>query len=180
MESIGVSGFLARAAIVVASVVIMEAVAALSHRYIMHGFGWRWHRSHHEPHPGGVEKNDLYALVFAVIAVALFVAGLEWWPLWWIAIGVTLYGLIYFLVHDVLVHKRWPFRHVPRKGYLKRIYQAHRLHHAVTTRENCVSFAFVLVKPVDRLLRELKANQQAPLKARSPQRKRPQHRNDHR
>ncbi|MGJ8518382.1 sterol desaturase family protein [Carnimonas bestiolae] len=179
MESV-TSYFLARAAIIVVSLTVMEAIATISHRYIMHGFGWRWHKSHHTSRPSGIEKNDLYALVFAVIAIALFVAGLRWWPLWWIAIGVTLYGLIYFMVHDVLVHRRWPFRHVPRKGYLKRIYQAHRLHHAVTTKENCVSFAFVMVKPVDKLLRELKTNRQASLKADSPKRERPQHKNHHR
>jgi beta-carotene 3-hydroxylase len=47
------------------------------------------------------------------------------------------------MVHDGLVHQRWPFRYIPRKGYLKRLYMAHRMHHAVRGREGCVSFGFL-------------------------------------
>jgi beta-carotene 3-hydroxylase len=54
-----------------------------------------------------------------------------------------------------LVHQRWPFKYVPRKGYLKRVYQAHRLHHAVQSRDGCVSFGFVYAKPVEKLVKEL-------------------------
>ena len=49
------------ALIVLATVVAMEWVAWASHKYIMHGFGWGWHRDHHEPHDNLLEKNDLYA-----------------------------------------------------------------------------------------------------------------------
>ncbi|RUT32764.1 beta-carotene hydroxylase [Arsenicitalea aurantiaca] len=151
--------FLVPAAITLATVVFMEWFAAFSHKYIMHGWGWGWHRSHHEPHEGMLEENDLYAVVFGVIAIALFWAGALWyWPLWYVALGLTIYGFLYFVAHDGLVHQRWPFKYVPRKGYLKRVYQAHRLHHAVQGRDGCVSFGFVYAKPVDKLVKELDAN----------------------
>ena len=51
-------------------------------------------------------------------------------PLLWAGLGMAGYGLVYFLVHDVLVHRRVAHGFVPRNGYLRRIYQAHRLHHA--------------------------------------------------
>ena len=35
---------------------------------IMHGFGWGWHRDHHEPHDNRLEKNDRFALVGAAVA----------------------------------------------------------------------------------------------------------------
>ncbi len=157
--------FLLPLLLVVASFLAMEAVAALSHRYIMHGWGWGWHRSHHEPRPAGrrgaaawFEKNDLYAAVFSLVAMALFVAGsLLWPPLWWIALGVTAYGVFYFLFHDALVHRRLDLGWVPRRGYLKRLVQAHRLHHAVEGREGCVSFGFLYAPPVERLRAELRA-----------------------
>ena len=41
---------LAAVLIVLASAAAMEFVAWSSHKYIMHGFGWAWHRDHHEPH----------------------------------------------------------------------------------------------------------------------------------
>ena len=43
----------------------MELVAWASHKYVMHGFGWGWHRDHHEPHDRLLERNDLFALVGA-------------------------------------------------------------------------------------------------------------------
>jgi beta-carotene 3-hydroxylase len=147
--------------LVVASLIAMEGVAALAHRYVMHGWGWGWHRSHHEPRPAGAgpfEKNDLYALVFSLLSIGLFAAGsLLWQPLWWVALGITGYGLVYFLFHDVLVHRRLPLRWVPRRGYLKRLVQAHRLHHAVESKEGCVSFGFLYARPADRLRAELQA-----------------------
>jgi beta-carotene 3-hydroxylase len=44
-------------AIVVLTVVVMEGVAWAAHRYVMHGWGWGWHRSHHEPHDGPFERT---------------------------------------------------------------------------------------------------------------------------
>ena len=144
-----------RVALVVATVAFMEWVAYAVHRWVMHGgLGWGWHESHHEEHDDTLEKNDLYAVFFAAIAIALFWFGAEFWlPVWWVGMGVSVYGLLYFVVHDGLVHQRWPFRHVPRKGYLQRLYQAHKLHHAVEGRDGCVSFGFLYAPPV----RELKA-----------------------
>lgn len=138
--------------ILLASVVVMEVVAALSHKYIMHGWGWGWHLSHHEPHDGKFELNDLYAVVFMLMAIALIYIGVNgYWPLQWIGAGVTLYGALYFMVHDGLVHQRWPFRYIPRKGYLKRLYMAHRMHHAVRGRKGCVSFGFLYAPPLHKL-----------------------------
>ena len=145
------SSILAPLAIVIAAVVGMEVAAVLVHRYVMHGIGWGWHRSHHEPHDDTLERNDLYAVVFAGLSVVLMVLGHWWAPLFWVSIGQIVYGLLYFVAHDGLVHQRWPFRHVPRRGYLKRLYQAHKLHHAVEGRDGAVSFGFLYAPPVERL-----------------------------
>ena len=149
---------LAGFALVVVTVVALEGVATLAHRYIMHGWGWGWHRSHHEPGDGPLERNDLYALVFAALSGGIFVASRFVPALWWVGLGTVVYGVLYFLVHDGLVHQRWPFRHVPRRGYLKRLVQAHRLHHAVQGRDGCVSFGFVYAEPVDKLVKQLQEN----------------------
>jgi beta-carotene 3-hydroxylase len=139
-------------ALVAVTVAAMEAIAALSHRYIMHGWGWAWHRSHHETRRTAFERNDLYALSFATLSVALFALGTRWWPLSWIALGMTLYGVLYFLLHDVLVHRRWGLGWTPRHGYLMRVVKAHRLHHACREREGCVSFGFIWAPPIERLV----------------------------
>ena len=148
--------------LVVATVVAMEAVAWIVHRYVMHGWGWRWHRSHHQPRQGLFETNDLYALVFAAISLLFFtlLAGL-WAPFWWVGVGTLVYGLLYTLLHDGLVHRRLGFSANPRSGYLKRLVQAHRLHHAVHERDGAVSFGFLYAPPVRRLRRRLRRNRRA-------------------
>jgi beta-carotene 3-hydroxylase len=149
-------------AIIIVTVAGMEAVAWAVHRFVMHGWGWRWHRSHHEPRYGVFEANDLYALVFAGVSLAMFTFLSELWePFWWIALGTVIYGLLYMILHDGLVHRRLPFLRTPRSGYLKRLIQAHRLHHAVRTREGAVSFGFLYAPPVQTVRRQLRARQDA-------------------
>lgn len=158
---------LSAALIVVATILAMEAVAWASHRYVMHGFGWAWHRDHHEPHDGGFEKNDRYALVGAAMSIAMFALGSPWimgggaWePGTWIGLGILGYGIIYTLIHDGLVHQRY-FRWVPRRGYARRLVQAHRLHHATIGKAGGVSFGFVLARNPAVLKRELREQRRA-------------------
>ncbi len=153
--------WLAPILIVIATVVFMELFAWWAHKYIMHGWGWGWHKSHHAPHSHKLEKNDLYVVVFASISILMFlIGGYYWAPLFWFALGTTIYGVLYFIAHDGLVHQRWPFRYVPKRGYLKRLYQAHRLHHSVKGKDGCVSFGFIWARPVDSLKLELVRNRQ--------------------
>lgn len=153
--------------IVIATAVAMEGVAWGSHKYIMHGWGWGWHRDHHEPHDNLLEKNDLYAIVGAGMSISMFAVGSPWvmgsnawWPGTWIGLGILVYGIIYTLVHDGLVHQRY-FRYVPRSGYLKRLVQAHNLHHATIGKEGGVSFGFVIARDPAALKAELKRQREA-------------------
>ena len=149
-------GWIGAFAIVVATVIAMEAVASAVHRHVMHGWGWKWHRSHHEPRQGPFETNDLYALVFAAISLLFFTWLARLWPpFWWVGIGLVAYGLLYALLHDGLVHQRLGFEASPRRGYLKRLVQAHRLHHAVRSRDGAVSFGFLYAPPARRLWRRV-------------------------
>ncbi len=139
----------------------MELFAWSMHKYVMHGWGWGWHRDHHEPHDHALERNDLYAVVFGSIVVALFVIGFYWSEhLWWAALGITIYGAIYAFIHDGLVHQRL-FRWTPKRGYAKRLVQAHRLHHATIGKEGGVSFGFVVARDPARLKAELKRQREA-------------------
>jgi beta-carotene 3-hydroxylase len=148
-------------AIVGAAVAGMEMFAWWAHKYVMHGWGWAWHRDHHEPHDNVLEKNDLFAVVFGTIVFFMFLIGYIMSPaLWWAAFGITLYGLIYTLVHDGLVHQRF-FKWVPKRGYAKRLVQAHKLHHATVGKEGGVSFGFVIARDPAKLKAELKRQREA-------------------
>lgn len=141
---------------VVATVVLMELVAAGIHRFVMHGFGWGWHQSHHQPARGSLERNDLYAVIFSAISISLFMLGSRWPVLWWVGSGLAVYGLLYTLLHDGLVHRRLPVGITPRRRYLKRLVQAHRLHHATKDRQGAVSFGFLYAPPVARLIKQMR------------------------
>jgi beta-carotene 3-hydroxylase len=152
-----VQSWLLPLAIVTLTVVAMEGLAFGVHKYVMHGWGWGWHRSHHTPRRGLFEKNDLYALLFAGLSLLCFTLLAELWgPAWWIGVGTVVYGLLYTLLHDGMVHRRLPFMRSPKSGYLKRLVQAHRLHHAVRERSGAVSFGFLYAPPVQRLREELR------------------------
>ena len=134
-------------ALFLATVTGMEAFAYAAHRWIMHGPGWFLHASHHRARTGNWEWNDLYAVIFAVPSIVLLLGGVQWawWPgATWIGAGIAGYGLIYFGFHDVIVHRRLPTRYLPRSTYMKRIVQAHRLHHVVETKAGTVSFGFLV------------------------------------
>lgn len=136
--------FLINTLLVIVGFIGMEVVAYLSHRYIMHGPLWFLHRSHHEPHDGGFEWNDLFGFAFAIPAIVLIWFGTHGYPrLLWLGIGITAYGFAYFGFHDVIVHRRLPVRFSPKGGYLKRIIQAHLVHHRTLVKEGAESFGFL-------------------------------------
>ena len=137
--------------IILITYVAMEFVAWFTHKFVMHGFLWSWHADHHLPHyekEGFFEKNDLFFIVFAVPSAAsymigTFVPGMIW--LLFVGIGISLYGLTYFLIHDVYIHKRFKwFKHLDNK-YSRAILRAHGAHHAKTTKEDCESFGLLVV-----------------------------------
>jgi beta-carotene 3-hydroxylase len=142
-----------------ATVAAMEGFAYVAHRWVMHGPGWFLHASHHRARTGRFELNDLYAVLFAVPSIVLLLGGVQlgWWPgCTWIGAGIAAYGAIYFGFHDVIVHRRVAHRHVPRSTYMKRIVQAHRLHHAVESKQGAVSFGFLWAPRPEKLKAQLK------------------------
>jgi beta-carotene 3-hydroxylase len=142
-----------------ATIAAMEGVAYVAHRWVMHGPGWFLHASHHRARIGMFELNDLYAVIFAMPSIMLLLGGVQlgWWPgCTWIGAGIAAYGAIYFCFHDVIVHRRVAHRYVPRSTYMKRIVQAHRLHHAVESKHGTVSFGFLWAPRADALKLQLR------------------------
>ena len=110
----------------------MEFMAWFSHKYIMHGFLWSLHKDHHmKDHKSWFERNDLFFIFYALVSYGFVVlwGEADFWPGLPIAIGIFLYGLSYFIVHDIFIHQRFKlFRNVESK-YAKGIRRAHKIHH---------------------------------------------------
>lgn len=130
----------------VAAAVGMEFVARFMHKYIMHGTGWCLHYDHHN-HKGRIfQKNDLYFFFFAGLSFVLIFFGLRSsiYEMAAAGFGVALYGVGYVLFHDIMFHGRIKsLKFKPKHPYLKRIINAHRMHHATVTRGGAVSFSFL-------------------------------------
>lgn len=145
-------------ALVVATFFFMEGVAWFTHKYVMHGLLWSWHNDHHNHHPGFFEWNDLFAVVFSGVSISLIVVGIEVPSLnylLYIGIGVTGYGIFYFIFHDVIVHQRVKFRSkFLQQPYMQRIIRAHYIHHKVHGREGAEAFGFLYApKKYDRAVK---------------------------
>jgi len=98
----------------------------------MHGFLWYLHEDHHQPkYQGAFEKNDLFFVIFAVPSALLISSGLN--PdlnyQFFIGLGIMLYGAAYFLVHDVVIHRRFKWFDNIESPYLKGLRKAHKVHH---------------------------------------------------
>lgn len=130
--------------------VFMEGVAWFTHKYVMHGFLWILHRDHHQPKRRGFQKNDLFAVFFAAISITLIYVGVfrSVPVLTSMGIGVALYGVGYFLFHDVMFHRRLQGFHIKSfNPYLERIVHAHRIHHRHNQKEDSERFGFLYASP---------------------------------
>ena len=128
----------------------MEFMAWFTHKYLMHGWLWSWHEDHHKPRhekEGFFEKNDRFFLVFAIPSMLCYMIGgltTHFWVLF-IGVGISLYGLTYFLIHDVYIHQRFKWFRQLDSTYSRGILRAHGAHHAKTTKEDGESFGLLIV-----------------------------------
>lgn len=134
--------------VVLATFGMMEFVAWFTHKYIMHGLLWKVHFDHHRPHHGFFERNDLFFLIFAIPCALAFVFGNGengFTFLYFIGVGIALYGLAYFVVHDVFIHQRFSFLKNSKNSYLLAIRKAHKIHHKYLSKAQGECFGLLIV-----------------------------------
>jgi len=117
--------------LIVLAFFFMEFMAWFTHKFVMHGFMWFFHRDHHIRDGRKIEWNDIFAVIFACPSILLIYLGVTTPDSYMlsIGIGIMLYGIAYFLFHDVYVHQRIPvFRNFSNR-YLRATVKAHQQHH---------------------------------------------------
>lgn len=131
------------------SFMAMEGVAWATHKFVMHGFLWRLHADHHrKDHYGVLERNDSFFLIFAVPSIALFAVGSYnglHTPWLWIGLGILVYGIAYFLVHEVFIHQRIKWLRNSKSAYFLGIRKAHKTHHKHLGKEGGECFGMLWV-----------------------------------
>ncbi|REJ75289.1 MAG: fatty acid hydroxylase [Acidobacteria bacterium] len=115
----------------------MEAFSYVVHRWLFHGMFWGVHKTHHYPRKGAFEMNDLFSVGFALVSVALIV--FAEYPLsesiaFPVGLGIAIYGILYFIVHDLFTHRRFlPF--ISKNSVLLSIRGAHQTHHQTVAKD---------------------------------------------
>lgn len=127
---------------------LMECVTWLTHKYVMHGLMWYFHADHHQPkYAHVVERNDIFFVIFAIPSIVLFYYGVEGGInyLFFIGLGITFYGVCYFLIHDVLIHQRFKWFKNTNNKYLIGLRKAHKVHHKHLGKEDGECFGMLFV-----------------------------------
>lgn len=131
-------------AIILGTIAFMEAFSWFIHKYLFHGPLWFIHKSHHRERHGWFEFNDVFSLLFAAISLYLMWDGrLDLNYKFWIGLGISVYGMIYFIFHDWFIHNRFKsFKSTNR--YLLGIRRAHKIHHKSTEKNPSEEFGLLL------------------------------------
>jgi len=134
-------------AITLLTYVLMEGITWCTHKFVMHGWMWYFHEDHHQPRGGFFEKNDAFFLIFAVPSCLMIVFGsmaaFDW--RFYVGIGILLYGVSYFLIHDVLIHQRFDWFSRTDNLYFRAIRKAHKIHHKHLNKEDGECFGMLYV-----------------------------------
>ncbi|MEW6773071.1 MAG: beta-carotene hydroxylase [Bacteroidota bacterium] len=137
--------------LIIITYILMEPITWFTHKYIMHGFMWKFHEDHHDNRKkkhSFFEKNDVFFLIFAIPSMIMFLSGTlfeEYEYLIFIATGITLYGLTYFFIHDVLIHRRFKFLNKLENPYFNALRKAHKAHHKHLGKEDGECFGLLIV-----------------------------------
>lgn len=136
--------------IILATFIAMECIAWLTHKYVMHGIFWFLHEDHHKrdhEHTGFFERNDFFFLIFAIPGILCLALGLKnhFDFVFWIGLGITIYGAAYFFIHDLFIHQRFKVLRNTQNSYFKAIRRAHKMHHKHTGKEDGECFGMLWV-----------------------------------
>ena len=125
---------------------LMEGVTWCTHRFVMHGFLWYLHKDHHQQRPGFFEKNDSFFLIFAIPSAYCFISGSIYNDFrFFIGLGILLYGICYFLVHDIIIHQRFKWLRDWDNTYVRGIRRAHKMHHKHLDKYDGENFGMLIV-----------------------------------
>ncbi len=133
--------------IVIVAFVGMEFAAWATHKYLMHGPLWFLHEDHHVLTGKPLQKNDSFALIFAIPSASGFIFGSIYQNdiLFFSGLGILLYGVAYLFVHDIFIHRRIKIFTKPKNSYLRAVLYEHRKHHANEQKENGEFFGMLFV-----------------------------------
>jgi beta-carotene 3-hydroxylase len=135
------------ATIILGTFILTEFSAWANHKYIMHGLLWYFHSDHHKKdHSSIFERNDIFFLMYAIPSWLCIMYGMmdnyAWYT--WVGFGILLYGIAYFVVHDVIIHQRFKFMSKSTNLYVIALRRAHKMHHKHVGKYHGESFGMLI------------------------------------
>lgn len=123
----------------------MEIFSWSVHKYLFHGALWFIHKSHHQKRRHWFEFNDVFSLIFCGISLLLMWYGrLNFNIAFWIGVGISAYGIIYFIFHDWFIHNRFKaFK--TTNTYLLGLRKAHKTHHKSIYKNPSEEFGLLII-----------------------------------
>ncbi len=124
----------------------LEIFSYIVHRWLFHGVLWRIHETHHIARKGAFELNDIFSVFFGSVSVLLLVFAQN--PLsesiaFPVGLGIALYGILYFIAHDLFTHRRFlPF--ASKNKTLLTIRAAHQRHHQTAEKNGIEPFGLFI------------------------------------
>jgi beta-carotene 3-hydroxylase len=92
-------------------------------------------------------KKRFFFVIFAIPSILLFYFGaipeINW--MFFVGLGILFYGIAYFLVHDVLIHRRFKWFDKTNNWYLRGLRKAHKMHHKHLGKEDGECFGMLFV-----------------------------------
>ena len=133
-----------------------------NHKYLMHGAWCKWHKEHHKRDSKKAkmakvtlntiakhfEMNDRFLIMYPTPTIIIMIVGflLNIPLLIAIGSGVTAYGLTYFIIHNMIIHKRPPLPclHKMDDRHIRAIARAHLVHHLPQSKTDFSNYGLLI------------------------------------
>lgn len=124
------------------------------HKHVMHGFGWKWHVSHHITKTHEWIDNDNFNVIiftfFTTLYILAYAEVLHYMRTSGILLGSIIYGVFSVFMHEEVIHGRfglgsWTWLH--RYPFIKRLVKAHHMHHRVKGKDGAIALGFLYAPP---------------------------------
>lgn len=85
-------------------------------------------------------------MLFATPGIIFIFLGFDGYTnIFWVGLGIALYGFAYFLIHDVFIHRRLKWLRNIDSKYFRAIRKAHKMHHKHLEKEDGECFGMLWV-----------------------------------
>ena len=95
----------------------------------------------------GLKEMIFFFIFYAIVSACFFISWNDY-SFWFglpIALGILIYGITYFIVHDIFIHQRFKLFKKSQNTYAKALRRAHKIHHKNINKKGGESFGMLSI-----------------------------------